>query len=98
MKTVREYDKFIKDLIRRFRTSGEFWSSEIRIPSERRSAWACMRNNPSHFTQSMFIGRWSVPDKYPGEEMIRLVRLMETADGSIRIIGRQGKDLFVLTV
>jgi len=98
VKTVREYDKFIKDLIRRFRTSGEFWSSEIRIPSERRSAWVCMRNNPSHFTQSMFIGRWSVPDKYPGEELIRLVRLMETADGSMRVIGRQGKDLFVLTV
>jgi hypothetical protein len=91
-----EYESAIDEVVERFVTSGDFWSREIVVPKEHRNMWLRMRKNPKHFTSAMFIGTWSDNSKVLSESPLRLVRAMDMPDDSIRIIGRQGDDLFVL--
>ena len=95
---MKEYRDAIAEAVDRHLSSGDFWSTEICIPSGELAKWKCVRINPKHFTPAMFLGVWSVDDKYPTTEPIRLLRLMEMPDDSLRLIGRQGPDLFVLTI
>jgi hypothetical protein len=90
------YESIIAEIVDRFLKTEDFWSTEVEIPAEERANWICMRNNPKHFTSAMFLGDWSDTSKSPGDEKIRLLRVMEMPDESLRIIGRQDQDLFVL--
>ena len=91
-----DYENTINEIVNRYLQTDDFWSTEIVIPVEERSKWICMRKNPKHFTTAMFIGDWSDASKLPGDGVVRLLRIMEMPDDSLRIIGRQDKDLYVL--
>lgn len=93
---LREYEKTISQIVSRHKKTADFWSTEVVLPTSVLEKWICMRFNPNHFSLRMFIGSWSIPNKHPKPESIRLVRLMEMPDNTLRIIGRQGDDLFVL--
>ena len=90
------YQTAISEVINRFIQTDDFWSTEIEIPKEERKNWIRMRRNPKHFTTAMFLEGWSDNTKTPGDGTIRLLRVMEMPDDSLRIIGRQNEDLFVL--
>lgn len=94
--SISEYFAAIDEIVQRFVLTDDFWSCEISIPQTELDRWICMRKNPKHFSTAMFLGQWSVEGKHPTVEPIRLVRLMPMPDDSLRIIGRQGDDLFVL--
>jgi hypothetical protein len=91
-----EYFEKLNEILDRYLNSGDFWSCEIEIPETEIENWICMRSNPKHFSTSMFLGKWSVDGKFPSTSSIRLVRAMELPDDSLRIVGRQGDNLFVL--
>ena len=92
----KSYEDVIAEIVDRYLQTDDFWSTEIEIPVEERMNWICMRKNPKHFTSAMFLGDWSDPSKTPEDGVIRLLRVMEMPDDSLRIIGRQSQDLFVL--
>jgi len=92
----KNYKKVVLEIIKRHRKTADFWSTEVILPKSELDNWICMRNNPSHFSMRMFIGSWSIPNRHPIPDSIRIVRLMEMPDNTLRLIGRQGSDLYVL--
>ena len=94
--TNDDYKKVIDETVNRHLQTDDFWSTEIEIPIEERKNWICMRMNPKHFSTAMFLNDWSDDSKFPHDGPIRLLRIMEMPDDSLRIIGRQNQDLFVL--
>lgn len=93
---LKAYRHAIAGVVERYVSQNDFWSIEISIPKSECENWICMRHNPKHFSSSMFLGAWSKDGRHPDSTPIRLLRVMEMPDDSLRIIGRQGLDLFVL--
>ena len=90
-----QYDEAVDSILERFRDGLDFRSMEVDVPKQSLNQWICMRRNPSHFSESMFLGVWSVSNKHPKPGSLRIVRLMEMPDDTVRLIARQGENLFV---
>jgi len=89
------YEIAIEEILNRVKSNLDFRSAEVEMPTTDRRNWIRMRFDPSHFSTSMFLGVWSVPNKFPKAGSLRILRAMELPDGTLRLIARQGSFLYV---
>ena len=57
-----------------------------------------MRQNPTRFTPKIFEGDWSDASTTAAASEIRLLAAVICPDQTLRLVGRQGRELYALTV
>lgn len=57
-----------------------------------------MRQNPTRFTPKIFEGEWGDSSATADASEIRLLAAVKCPDHTVRIVGRQGRELYALTV
>jgi hypothetical protein len=57
-----------------------------------------MRQNPTRFTPKIFEGDWSDPSTTADASEIRLLAAVKCPDHTVRLVGRQGRELYALTI
>ena len=85
----------ISELIRRHEAEESFSVEWFNLSKSETKLFVRLRNDPPHFTPSIFSSAWRVLGKHPLPEEIRIVRVLTGFDGVSRVIGRQGKYLYV---
>jgi hypothetical protein len=83
----------LKPILASYRQSGSFVPCVVEIDDAVRGAFVAFRRNPGSFSESIFDGEWSIPDRNPERGEIRLVAVVEGRDG-LWVVGRQGNGIF----
>jgi hypothetical protein len=89
------YEAVLDEILRRAKSGLDFRSSEVAVPASDKKSWIRMRIDPPRFSESMFLGVWSVPNKHPEAGELRILNAMQLPDRTMRLIARQGKFLYV---
>lgn len=56
-----------------------------------------LRHNPARFTARVFTGDWAVVGSHAAAASIRLLAVVVSEDGVVRLIGRQGANLYAIS-
>lgn len=74
-----------------------FTITEVVLDEKTARLFVRLRHNPARFTPQVFAGDWAVADSYAQAEAIRLLAVVVSDNGVVRLVGRQGPSLFALS-
>jgi len=76
-----------------YRHSGRLVPHVVEIIEADRKAFFAFRRNPARFAESIFDGDWFIPSRHPESGDIRVVAVVEVADG-VWVVARQGDGIY----
>lgn len=71
-----------------------FTVTEVLLDEKTARLFIQLRHNPPRFIPQVFAGDWAVADCHAQAKAIRLLAVVVSDDGVVRLIGRQGSTLF----
>lgn len=85
----------VVEIAKAHRRGEPFAAQWLVIASERdQEAFLRMRNDPHHFSDEIFDGRWWIEGAHPEIGEIRIIRAITDDNAVSHLIGRQGEFLY----